>query len=80
MGKSTFRADGLVEGPPGVRERDGDYRLLSNAPDHAVQFHYPRNYIAPDGRVFGFDINGLMYFVTTEGTGSILPPGQSTRN
>ena len=56
---------------PEVRERDGDYRLLSNVPTSQYNCYYPRNYIAPDGRVFGFDINGLMYFVTTEGTGSI---------
>ncbi len=61
---------------PEVRERDGDYRLLSNVPTSQYNWYYPRNYIAPDGRVFGFDINGRMYFVTTEGTGSIFPAGQ----
>ena len=24
---------------------------------------YPRNFVAPDGRVFGFDSNGKMYYV-----------------
>jgi hypothetical protein len=40
-----------------------------------VSYWYPRNFVAPDGRVFGFDINGLMYYVTTAGTGSIKAVG-----
>ena len=61
---------------PEVRGRDGSYRLLNDAATGSYHFHYPRNFLAPDGRVFGFDINGLMYFVTTEGNGSITPAGQ----
>ena len=61
---------------PEVRERDGSYRLLTDAPTDPYYFFYPRNYIAPDGRLFGYDTKGLMYFVTTDGTGSISPAGQ----
>ncbi len=61
---------------PEIRGRDGSYRLLTSAATSTVHFFYPRNFIAPDGRVFGFDVNGLMYYVTTEGNGSITPAGQ----
>ena len=41
-----------------------------------LDFMFPRNFIAPDGRVFGFDSNGKMYYVNTSGTGSITAAGQ----
>ena len=41
-----------------------------------LDFMYPRNFIAPDGRVFGFDSNGKMYYVNTSGTGSVTAAGQ----
>ena len=56
---------------PEVRERDGSYRLLTDAPTGQYSFYYPRSYIAPDGRLFGYDTDGRMYFVMTDGTGSI---------
>ena len=37
---------------------------------------YPRNFIAPDGRVFGYDSNGQMYYVNTAGSGSVTHGGQ----
>ena len=40
---------------------------------------YPRNFIAPDGRVFGYDSNGKMYYVNTSGTGSITQVGPVQR-
>jgi Domain of unknown function (DUF1929) len=61
---------------PEVREVDGGYRLLTGAPTSQYLFFYPRNFLAPNGRVFGFDLNGLMYWVTTDGTGTITPAGQ----
>ena len=61
---------------PEVRDRDGSFRLLTDAPTDPYYFFYPRNFIAPDGRVFGYDTKGQMFFVTTEGTGSISPAGQ----
>ena len=61
---------------PEVRQTDGTYRLLTGAPTGQYQFFYPRNFLTRDGRVFGFDVNGLMYYVTTDGAGSITPAGQ----
>src|SRR5688572_8137919 len=60
---------------PEVRERDGSFRLLTDAPTAQYFFFYPRNYLAPDGRVFGYDVAGQMYHVDPEGTGSITPAG-----
>jgi hypothetical protein len=61
---------------PEVRRRDGSYRLLEGAATGAFSFYYPRTFVAPDGKVFGFDTNGVMYSVTTEGDGSISTLGQ----
>ena len=56
---------------PEVRQADGTFRLLSSADTGTLNFMYPRNFIAPDGRVFGYDSNGRMYYVNPTGTGSI---------
>jgi YVTN family beta-propeller protein len=52
---------------PEIRGADGSYRLLSTDTSN-LDFYYPRNVVAPDGRVFGFDSFGRMYYVnpTTE--------------
>jgi YVTN family beta-propeller protein len=65
---------------PEVRNTSGQFRLLSGANTSSLQFQYPRNFIAPDGRVFGFDSGGRMYYVNPAGNGSIalgaqLPSG-----
>ena len=39
---------------------------------------FPRNFVAPDGRVFGFDSNGRMYYVDTSGSGSATLGSQFT--
>ena len=36
----------------------------------------PRNFVAPDGRVFGFDTTGKMYYVSTGGIGLLTTAGQ----
>jgi hypothetical protein len=59
-----------------VRGLDGQYRKLTGMPTDAYQWWYPRNFLAPDSRVFGFDINGNMYFVSTVGNGSLTPAGE----
>src|SRR6185503_19488792 len=41
-------------------------------------FAFPRNFVAPDGRVFGFDGNGFMYYVETNGNGSVSNLSQLT--
>jgi hypothetical protein len=63
-------------GIPEMRNLAGQYRKLTGVPTAAYHWWYPRNFLAPDGRVFGFDINGKMYFVTTGGNGSLTPAGQ----
>ena len=65
---------------PEVRGIDGQFRLLTGANTSSLHFQYPRNFVAPDGRIFGFDSTGRMYYVNTAGAGSItlgaqLPSG-----
>ncbi len=76
MVRPTFRADRGGTDRPEVRETDGDFRLLSGANTSGLDFMYPRNFIAPDGRVFGFDSAGRMYYVTTGAAGGIAMAGQ----
>ena len=61
---------------PEIRASTGNFRLLSGASTGSLDFMYPRNFIAPDGRVFGYDSGGRMYFVNTGATGSIAMAGQ----
>jgi YVTN family beta-propeller protein len=61
---------------PEIRGIDGTFRLLTGANTSTLDFMYPRNFIAPDGRVFGYDSAGRMYYVNTAGTGSITMVGQ----
>jgi YVTN family beta-propeller protein len=65
---------------PEVRQLDGGYRLLSNANTAALGWVFPRNYIAPDGRVFGYDGGGTMYFVNAAGTGALTTAGSIPAN
>ncbi len=61
---------------PEIRGVDGTFRLLSGANTSAYDFQYPRNFVAPDGRIFGYDSNGKMYYVNPTGTGSLTTAGQ----
>ncbi len=61
---------------PEVRDINGTFRLLSTADTSTLDFMYPRNFVAPDGRVFGFDSAGRMYYVNPSGNGSITMAGQ----
>ncbi len=61
---------------PEIRASDGTFRLLSGADTSAFDFMYPRNFVAPDGRVFGYDSAGRMYYVNTSGSGSVTQVGQ----
>jgi large repetitive protein len=60
---------------PEVRQLDGTFRLLSGADTSALAANFPRNFLAPDGRVFGYDTNGNMYYVNPTGTGQISRVG-----
>ena len=72
----TYIQGGIGGGArPEVRSVRGAFRLLSGADTSAYNANYPRNFLAPDGRVFGFDITGKMYFVNPAGAGSITAAG-----
>lgn len=60
---------------PEIRATSGQFRTLSTAGTGGLNFMYPRNFIAPDGRVFGYDSNGQMYYVNTSGTGTLTSLG-----
>ena len=59
---------------PEVRQRNGAYRLLSGADTSSVFEYYPRNFLAPDGQVFGFN-NQVMYRIKTAGAGAFQRVG-----
>ena len=61
---------------PEIRGNDGTMRLLSNVNTSGYAELYPRNFLAPDGRVFGYDTAGRMYYVTPTSTGLLAPVGQ----
>ena len=61
---------------PEVRQSDGTFRLLTNVDTNAFSYDFPRNFVAPDGRVFGFASSGQMYYVTPAGTGAMTIVGQ----
>jgi YVTN family beta-propeller protein len=56
---------------PEIRSTSGTFRLLTGADTSSLDFMYARNFIAPDGRLFGYDSNGRMYYVNTSGNGSV---------
>ncbi len=61
---------------PEIRDTTGNQRLLSTAGTGAFSYDYPRNFVAPDGRIFGYDSGGRMYYVDTSGTGAVVNVGQ----
>ncbi len=61
---------------PEVRDTSGNFRLLTGAPTTGYFWDYPRDFVAPDGRVFGFDNRGTMYYVATSGLGSVVAMGK----
>jgi YVTN family beta-propeller protein len=61
---------------PEIRDANGVLRLLSNVNTSGYATNFPRNFLAPDGRVFGFDTSGKMYFVSPASLGLLTPAGQ----
>jgi hypothetical protein len=61
---------------PEIRSASGTFRLLGNANTGGLNYAYPRNFVAPDGRVFGFDSGGVMYYVDPSGLGLVTTVGQ----
>ena len=47
---------------PEIRDATGNFRLLTGAGTNALNYSYPRNFLAPDGRVFGYEHYGVMYY------------------
>ncbi|RZU02267.1 cytochrome c peroxidase [Rivibacter subsaxonicus] len=58
-----------------VRATDGSFRLFP-ADTSILSWYYPRNFVAPDGRIFGFDVNGTMYYIDV-GAGTLTRTGSS---
>lgn len=61
---------------PEIRSVDGNFRLLPAVDTSTLEPLSPRNFLAPDGRVFGFDASGTMYFIDTAGPGLKSPAGR----
>jgi len=61
---------------PEVRDTSGNFHLLTGASTNSYYWDYPRDFVAPDGRVFGYDGQGHMYYVATSGLGSVAGAGQ----
>ncbi len=59
-----------------LRDVGGIFHALTGFSTSGLDWWYPRNFLAPDGRVFGFDVDGSMYYVSTDGSGSMVPLGQ----
>jgi Domain of unknown function (DUF1929) len=59
---------------PEVRTTTGEFRLLTGAPTDHLSSGYPKNFVAPDGLVFGL-AGWSMYRVDPSGTGSITDLG-----
>ncbi|MBT9595726.1 MAG: DUF1929 domain-containing protein [Vitreoscilla sp.] len=62
------------EAHPEIRGVDGRFRLLSTN-TQGLDPYYPRNIVAPDGRVFGVDSGGRMYYLDPA-TEALQPAGQ----
>jgi YVTN family beta-propeller protein len=60
---------------PEVRQADGTFRLLSSVDTSAMAWQYPRNWVAPDGRIFGFDGGTRQYYIDPTGTGTLTSAG-----
>ena len=65
-------------GPPEIRDPNGAFHLLYGVDTSDLIARYPRNFVAPDGRIFGYDSNGKMYFVDTDGNGTLTRSGTIT--
>ena len=61
---------------PEVRQQNGSFRLLTGASTNGYDSNFPRNFLGPDGRIFGYDTSGRMYYINAGGTGSIAAQAQ----
>ena len=67
------------EGQPEIRDAAGNFRALTGIDTSSLYWWYPRNWVAPDGRIFGFS-DRTMYYVNPNGKGSIQFLGDMPAN
>ena len=60
---------------PEIRGLDGTFRQLS-VNTGGLHNVYPRNFVAPDSRLFGYDITGQMYYMNPAGGGALTLAGK----
>lgn len=70
-GNSVTRTSGELF--PEVRSTAGAFRKL-DIDTSALRYYYPRAFVAPDGRLFGFDTTGKMYYVDVDAE-TLTPAG-----
>jgi YVTN family beta-propeller protein len=62
---------------PEIRSVDGSFRVISGIDTGTLGAYYPRNFVAPDGRIFGYaPDSGQMYYVDPAGNGSLTLAGK----
>ena len=61
---------------PEIRDQNGSFRLLQNVDTSDFVASYSRNFVAPDGRIFGIDRAGAMYYIDVSGSGSVAKMGK----
>lgn len=71
-GNSRTRISGELF--PEVRDTAGVYRALALNTE-ALNYYYPRNFVAPNGQIFGYDTEGQMYYVDPSGAGTLTLAG-----
>jgi hypothetical protein len=62
---------------PEVRTNNGTFRLLSTADTDYLASYYPRNFVAPDGKIFGIAYS-QMFRINPSGTGTLTRAGKFT--
>ncbi|MFZ1429337.1 MAG: galactose oxidase early set domain-containing protein [Geminicoccaceae bacterium] len=67
------------EGRPEIRDVAGNFRELSGIDTSTLYWWYPRNWVAPDGRIFGFS-DRTMYYINPKGKGTIQILGDMAKN
>jgi hypothetical protein len=61
---------------PELRRIDGTFRLLPNVDTSVWHWYYPRNWVSPDGRIFGFESFGRMWYINPTGDGAAVEVGR----
>ena len=72
---------GLVGGElrPEIRDLAGNFRVLNGADTSGLYWYYPRNWVAADGRIFGYS-DRTMYYINPTGAGSATYAGTMPAN